>query len=159
MRIITVSCHRATISKILKIYIAIITLLISPFAKGQDTEVFKRIDSIVANVDFMASKGTWDTLKTGLLNGGGTTSDVFILKHGGIVQKIFIINNSTNNREKMIFQNGKPLFMQFSQPDSAQWTFYLVGEDAYFKDSAKFNKGSSKYWYDRIDFYLNLLKD
>jgi hypothetical protein len=143
----------------LKKFIVILALLFGSCARGQDSEVFKRIDSIVKTIDSTASRGILDTLKSGLLNEGGTASDLFILRQGRQVQKISVINKSKNYSEKITFQNGKPVFMQFSQPDSAQWTFYLVGEDAYFKDGDKFNKGSSVYWYDRIGLYLNLLKD
>jgi len=143
----------------LKLYIAILTLLICSYVNGQDTETFKRIDTIVANIDLSASKGTFDTLKSGLLNEGGTTSDIFMLKQGREVQKISVINKSKNYSETIIFQNNKPVFAKFFQSDGAKWTFYLVGENAYFKDGDKFNKGSGSYWYSMIDAYLDIFKD
>ena len=140
-------------------YITILVLLICTCALGQDTLVFKRIDTIVATVDFISSKGTLDTLKSGLLNEGGTTSDIFILKQGREVQKISVVNKSKNYSEKIVFQNNKPVFAQFSLPDGAKWTFYLVGENAYFKDIDRFNKGSGSYWYNLINTYLSLFKE
>ena len=93
------------------------------------------------------------------MNEGGTTSDIFILKQGREVQKISVINKSKNYSETIIFQNNKPVFAQFFQSDGAKWTFYLVGENAYFKDGDKFNKGSGSYWYSMIDAYLDIFKD
>ena len=142
----------------MKNFIIILALIAGLFAKGQDAEVFKRIDSIVSAIDSTAFNGTLDTLSSGLLNEGGTTSDLFVLKQGRQVQKISVINKSKNYREKIVFQNGKPVFAQFFQTDGAKWTFYLVGENAFFKSGDKFNKGSGSYWYSIIDAYLDMFK-
>jgi hypothetical protein len=157
-RYLHVGCHKIIFLS-LKRYIAILNLLICSYANGQDTELFKRIDSIVTDVDYTALKGTFDTLKGGLLNERGTTSDIFILKQGRLVQKIFVINKSKDYSEKIVFQNGRPVFAQFTQSNGEKWTFYLVGEDAYFKDGNKLNKGNGSYWYSMIDFYLSLFND
>ena len=143
----------------MKKIIVILALCVGSLAKGQDSEVFKRIDSIVRGIDSTALRGTMDTLKNLLLNEGGTTSEIFLLKHGRQVQKISVINNSKNYKEKIVFKDGKPVFVQFFQPDGAKWTFYLVGENAFFKDGNKFNKGSSSYWYNMINSYLNMVED
>ncbi|TMI90329.1 MAG: hypothetical protein E6H08_15260 [Bacteroidetes bacterium] len=143
----------------MKIFILTLTLLVGSYAKVQDTEVFRRIDSIVTKVDSTSSIGALDTLKSGLLNEGGTPSDIFFLRQDRAVQKISVINKSKNYSEKIIFHNGKPVFAQFVQPDGTNWTFYLVGENAYFKDGNMFNKGSSSYWYSMIDAYLDIFKD
>lgn len=140
----------------MKRIIVILALLVGSFAKGQDFEVFKRIDSIVTAIDSTASRGTMDTLKNSLLNRGGTTSYIFLLKQGGQVQKISVINKPKNYSEKIVFKDGKPVFAQFSQSDGAKWTFYLVGENAFFKDGDKFNKGSGDYWYSMISSYLDM---
>jgi hypothetical protein len=100
-----------------------------------------------------------DTLKNSLLNEGGTTSDIFLLKQGRQVHKISVINKSMNYSEKIVFKDGKPVFAQFFQPDGAKWTFYLVGDNAFFKDSDKFNKGSGSYWYSMIDSYLIMFEN
>lgn len=139
--------------------IVISLLLIGSFAKGQDTEVLKRIDFLVSEVDSVALGGTLDSLKNGILNVGGTSSDIFVLKQGQRVQKITVLNKSKNYSEKIVFKDGKPVFAQFSQPDGAKWTFYLVGENAYYKDGDRFNKGSGSYWYSMIDAYLYMFRD
>jgi hypothetical protein len=133
--------------------------MIGSYANGQDIDFFKRIDSVITKVDLTASKGLLDTLKSGLLNEGGTTSNIFILKQDRVVQKIFVINKSKNYEERIFFQNGKPVFAQFSQPDNAKLILYLVGENAYLKDGDRFNKGNGSYWYSLIDGYLDLFKD
>ena len=130
----------------------------SLYANGQDIEMLKRIDTVVANVDFTASKGALDTLKQGLLNEGGTTSDIFFLRQDSILQKIYVINKSKNYSEKIVFQNGKPVFAQFCKPNGEKWTFYLVGENTYFKEDTKFNKGIGSYLYSKIDAYLDMFK-
>lgn len=98
-------------------------------------------------------------MKSGLLNEGGTTSDIFILRHGQEVHKISVVNKSKNYSEKIIFQKNKPVFAQFSQYDSTKWTYYLVGENAYYKDIDRFNKGSGSFWYSLVDTYLRLFKE
>jgi hypothetical protein len=143
----------------LKKIIVILALLVGSFAKGQDFEVFRQIDSVVTAIDSTALRGTLDTLRSSLLNEGGTTSEIFVLKQGRQVQKVSVINKSKNYSEKIVFQKGKPVFAQFFQPDGAKWTFYLVGENAFFKDGDKFNKGSSSFWYSIIDAYLYMFSD
>jgi hypothetical protein len=126
---------------------------------GQDVAYFKKIDLVISKVDSMASKGLMDTLKSGILNEGGTTSDLFVLKQGRLVQKIFISNKSKNYAEKIVLQDGKPVFAQFLQSDGSKWTYYFMADIAFFKDGGKFNKGSSSYLYKLIDAYIDIFKD
>ena len=121
--------------------------------------MFNQIDSIVTAVDLLASKGSLDTLRRGLLNEGGTTSDIFMLKQGQEVQKISVVNKLKYYSEAIIFKNGKPIFAQFVQRDGAKWTFYLIGETAFFKNGDRFNKGSSSYWGSTITAYLDMFED
>jgi hypothetical protein len=143
----------------LRSIVVILALFVGSFAKGQDFEVFKGIDSIVTSVDSTASRGKMDTLKKGLLNEGGTTSDLLLLLQGRQVHKISVISKSRNYSEKIVFKDGKAVFAQFIQADGVKWTFYLVGENAFFKDRDKFNKGSRSYWNNMIDSYLNMFVD
>ena len=82
----------------MKRYIHISMLLISSYVKGQDTASFKQLDSIVTAVDLMASKRTFDTLKSNFVGERGTTSEVLVLKQGREVQKII------SGYNKIIFQ-------------------------------------------------------
>ena len=146
----------------MKTYIAILTLLICSYANGQDTALFKRIDSIVAKVDLTASTNRFDTLKASLQNGypPGTTSNIFLLKQGREVRKIYSINTASNAREFTIFENGKPVFRQVFT-SSAPWKFYFVGEIAYLyiKEDNRLVTLSSKFDYDQVDGWLRLFKD
>ena len=146
----------------MKACIMVLTLLICSFVKGQDTALFRRIDSIVAKVDLMASKGTFDTLKGSLQNSypPGTTSDIFLLKQGRVVQKIFIINKGMNAREFVIFQSGKPVLREVQGPSST-WKYYLDGETSYlyFKEDNRLITLNSQFHYDQVDGWLRLFKD
>jgi hypothetical protein len=146
----------------MKAYLILLTLLICSNVKGQHTALFNRIDSIVAEVNRMASKGTFDTLKGILQNGypSGTTSNIFLLKKGRVVQKIFIADNASNAREFVIFESGKPILRRHQGP-SATWNYYLDDETSYlyFKEDNRLITDSSKFNYGEVERYLSLFKD
>lgn len=137
----------------MKRYIIISALLISSYVNGQDAASFNQIDSIVAAVDLTASKGLLDTLKSNFVRQDGTTSEVFVLKHGREVQKII------SGYNKIIFQNGKPVYRQ-AQGTSSTWKYYLIGENEYlyFKDDNKLIAIDGRFNYNLIQDYLVLFK-
>lgn len=134
-------------------------LFISSRSIGQDQQAIRCIDSIITNVESRASNRMFDTVKSGLLHEGGTTSDLFLLKQGLEAQKIVINNKSLNYGEVIIFHNNRPIFYQFHNSDGSNWTFYLIGEKSYFKNGDKYTIGSSAGWYDRIEDYLGMFKE
>jgi hypothetical protein len=146
----------------MKLYVTILTLLIGFYVKGQDTALFNRIDSIVAKVDLVATKGMFDTLKSSRQNSypPSTTSDFFLLKQGQVVQKIYIIDKATNTREFVIFQSGKPVLREVQGPSST-WKYYFDGETSYlyFKEDNRLITDSGKFNYGQVERYLSLFKD
>ena len=136
----------------MKAYLIFFILLSCTYANAQDTALYNRIESIFAEVNRLAANGKFDTLKANWQNSypQGTTSDVFLLRQGRTVQKIYVVNNASTARESVIFQNGKPVLRQVQGPSST-WNFYFDGEVAYlyFKedhyqphvDSTRFNYG------------------
>lgn len=138
----------------MKKYIIISTLLISSYANGQNMALFNQIDSIVAKIDLMASKGTFDSLKSNFVHWDGKTNDMFILKRGREVQKI------SNGEEKIVFHNGKPVFRQMVGPSST-WTYYVAGENSYlfFKNDNRLITLDAKFIYKSIGDYLRPFKD
>jgi hypothetical protein len=146
----------------MKQYVTILTLLIGSYVSGQDTALFNRIDSIVAKVDLAASKSTFDTLKSSQQNSypPGTTSDLFLLRQGRVVQKIYIIDKATNAREFVIFQSGEPVLREVQGPSSTR-KYYFDGESSYlyFKEDNRLITDSSKFNYGQVERYLSLFKD
>lgn len=147
----------------MKAYIIFFALLTCSYVNGQDTALFNRIESIVAEVNRLASNGKFDTLKSIMQNGypPGTTSNIFLLRQGSTVHKIYIVNNASTARESVVFQNGKPVLRQHQGPSST-WNYYFNGETSYlyFKednymphiDSVRFNYGV-------VEGYLDMFKD
>jgi hypothetical protein len=137
----------------MKRYIIISMLLISSYVNGQDTASFSKIDSIVAAVDFTASEGRLDTLRSNFVSRDGRTSEVMVLKQGREVQKII------SGYNKIIFQSGEPVFRQAQGPSST-WKYYLVGgnEYLYFKEDNKVITLDGRFNYNLIDDYLRLFK-
>ncbi len=138
----------------MKRYIIISALLISSYAYAQDTVLFHKIDSIVAVVDHMASKGRFDTLKSNFMSDHGITSEVVVLKQGREVRKII------NGHNKIIFQNGKPVFRQV-QGTSSTWKYYLAGEKEYLfiKEDNTLVTIDNRFNYNLIQDYLVLFKE
>jgi hypothetical protein len=144
----------------MKPYIVILTLLFGSFVNGQDTALFNRIDSFVAQVNLAASKDMFDTLKSSKENSfpPGTTSEIFILSKGGVVQKIYIA--VTNGYDFAIFQGGKPVFRQVKGPSST-WKYYADADTSYlyFKEDNRLFTLSSESVYFEYEQYLGLFKD
>ena len=138
----------------MKNYIILSALLVSSYVNAQDTALFNQIDSLVAKVDLLASKGAFDTLKSKCVHWDGATHDRFILKQGREVQKI------TSGDEKIVFHNGKPVFRQMVGPSST-WTYYLKGEISYlyFKDDNRLITLDNKFLDTVIGEYLLPFKE
>ena len=147
----------------MKAYIIFLTLLTCSYSNAQDTALFNRIDAIFEEVNRRAATGSFDTLKNTLQNDypRGTTSTIFLLKQGGVPQKIYIINNASTARETVIFKNGKPVLRQGQFPSST-WNYYFDGETAYlyFKEENRLaNTDNSRFNYGVVEGYLSLFKD
>ncbi len=147
----------------MKAYIVLLTLLTCSYTNAQDTALFNRIDAIFAEVNRMAATGSLDTLKNTLQNDypRGTTSNIFLLKRDGVVQKIYIVDNASITRESVIFKNGKPVLRQGQFPSST-WNYYFNGETAYlyFKEENRLAyTDSSRFNYGVVEGYIALFKD
>lgn len=147
----------------MKAYIIFLTLLTCSYANAQDTALFNRIDAIFAGVNRMAANGSFDTLKNTLQNDypRGTTSTIFLLKQGGVPQKIYIVNNANAMRETVIFQNGKPVLRQGQFPSST-WNYYFNGEISYlyFKEENQLaHTDTVRFNYGAVERYLSMFKD
>lgn len=147
----------------MKAYIIFFALLTCSYVNGQNTALFNRIESIVAEVNRLASNGNFDTLKATLQNSypPETTSNIFLLKQGRAVQKIYIVNNATTARESVVFQNGKPVLRQCQGPSST-WNYYFDGETSYLyfkQDNYQPHTDSTRFNYGVVEGYLRLFKD
>lgn len=139
--------------------IFILILLISSIAKAQEIADIKQIDSIVTIIDFIASKGSSDTLTSSMLHSNGSSSMIFLLKFDSVANKISIVNKKGVNTETFYLLNNKPIFAEVIWENSSKSQFYFVGDYSYLKDGNKFNKGSSSYWFDLVNTYLSLFNN
>ena len=147
----------------MKAYLIFFALLTCSYVNGQDTVLFNRAESIFAEVNRLASNGKFDTLKASLQNSypPGTTSNIFLLKQGRSVYKIYIVNNASTARESVVFQNGKPVLRQCQGP-SCTWNYYFDGETSYLyfkEDNRQLYVDSSRFNYSVVEGYLRLFNE